>query len=257
MRLFLIKFSLIVLCIAQAIKAVGSTSAPDTQTVTPRTILVLGDSLSAAYNLKIDDGWVHLLKNKLLEPSTISTLGAYQVVNASISGATTAAGLQVLPKLLEQHQPQIVLLELGANDGLQGKPISVIRKNLQTMIELSLDNHAQVLLIGIRLPPNYGKAYTEPFFSQYKTLASQYNLNYLPFLLEGVAGRPEAMMSDQLHPNRQAQPIILDNVWQQLNPMLIKPKHINPKHIKPTPTHSIPKESMTINPMFKESMSQE
>lgn len=196
------------------------------------TILVLGDSLSAAYNLNINEGWVALLADKLaneqakqLENTSTNTqdkdYSHYQVINASISGATTAAGLNILPPLLLQHKPKIVLLELGANDGLQGKPIAHIQNNLQKLILMSQEEGADVILLGIKLPPNYGTAYTEPFFEQYKTLAHTDNVTYLPFLLEGVAGDAQLMQNDRLHPNAQAQPLILNNVWDVLVPKLI------------------------------------
>ena len=192
------------------------------------TILVLGDSLSAAYNLNINEGWVALLADKLAaqQPTNSSTdikdkdYSHYQVVNASVSGATTAAGLNVLPQLLLQHKPQIVLLELGANDGLQGKPIAYIQNNLGKLITMSKEKDADVILLGIKLPPNYGSAYTKPFFEQYKALAGTYNLTYLPFLLDGVAGDTELMQNDRLHPNAKAQPLLLNNVWEVLAPKL-------------------------------------
>ena len=199
-------------------------------TVAP-TILVLGDSLSAAYNLNINEGWVALLADKLAtkqpEQSTNSSTDIkdkdyshYHVVNASISGATTAAGLNILPQLLLQHKPQIVLLELGANDGLQGKPIAYIQNNLRKLITMSKEEDADVILLGIKLPPNYGTAYTKPFFEQYKALAQTYDLTYLPFLLDGVAGDAQLMQNDRLHPNSKAQPLVLNNVWEVLMPKL-------------------------------------
>lgn len=199
-------------------------------TVVP-TILVLGDSLSAAYNLNINEGWVALLADKLAAEqvrqsdnavidSKAKDYSQYRVVNASISGATTAAGLNILPQLLLQHKPQIVLLELGANDGLQGKPIPYIQNNLRKLITMSKEEDADVILLGIKLPPNYGTAYTQPFFDQYKILAQAHNLAYLPFLLDGIAGDAQLMQNDRLHPNAKAQPLILNNVWDVLAPRL-------------------------------------
>ena len=185
-----------------------------------QTILVLGDSLSAAYNLKVNEGWVALLENKLKQSEHFTH---YRVINASISGATTAAGLNVLPQLLEQHKPILTLLELGANDGLQGNAIPYITNNPRRLIELCKQQNSQVVLIGIRLPPNYGAAYTKPFFEQFKNLAAEYNLAYLPFMLEGVAGNDALMQDDRLHPNAKAQPLILNNIWPILQP-LIKPE---------------------------------
>jgi len=199
-------------------------------TVAP-TILVLGDSISAAYNLNIDEGWVALLADKLATKQPELLTGSstditnkdyshYQVINASISGATTAAGLNILPQLLLQHKPQLVLLELGANDGLQGKPIAYIQNNLRKLITMSEEEGADVILLSMKLPPNYGTAYTKPFFEQYKILAQEYNLTHVPFLLDGVAGDVELMQSDRLHPKAKAQPLLLNNVWEVLVPKL-------------------------------------
>lgn len=207
---------------------------PTTKRAVVPTILVLGDSLSAAYNLNISEGWVALLADKLANghakhtsTSTKNTdYSHYHVINASISGATTAAGLNILPQLLLQHKPQIVLLELGANDGLQGKPIAYIQNNLYKLITMSKEEGADVVLLGIKLPPNYGTSYTEPFFEQYKTLAHMYDVTYLPFLLDGVAGNPQLMQNDRLHPNAKAQPLILNNVWKVLAPKLTRKNHL-------------------------------
>jgi acyl-CoA thioesterase-1 len=172
------------------------------------TILVLGDSLSAAYNMPREKGWVHLLRERLQKIVPGAT-----VVNGSVSGATTAAGLQVLPQKLKEHQPDLVILELGGNDGLQGKPIPHITRNLRQMIKLSEDAGANVILVGVRLPPNYGAGYTEPFFNQYAQLANEYTLPYVPFILEGVAAHESLMQEDGIHPLPQAQPKLLENVW--------------------------------------------
>lgn len=179
------------------------------------TILVVGDSLSAAYNIPRDAGWVNLLRHQLeqLAPGTT-------VVNGSISGATTAAGLEVLPEYLQEHRPNLVILELGANDGLQGKPINHIRANLTRLIEMSLGADAEVILVGVRLPPNYGVHYTEPFFNQYAQLAEAYELAYVPFILDGVAGNESLMQEDGLHPVAEAQPVILDNIWPAVKAVL-------------------------------------
>lgn len=179
----------------------------DTGTESPR-ILVLGDSLSAAYNIPREAGWVNLLRNKLQ-----AILPNMTITNASVSGATTAAGLQLLPTHLQRHQPTLVILELGANDGLQGKPISYVTANLKRLIELSLESGAEVILVGVQLPPNYGAGYTRPFFDQYAELSREYSLTYVPFILEGVAGRDELMQEDGLHPEAQAQPRVLANLW--------------------------------------------
>lgn len=187
-------------------------------------IVVMGDSLSAAYYIPLESGWVQLLQERLERGSTRPV----KVINSSISGATTAAGLQTLPVVLEKQKPHIVVLEMGGNDGLQGKPLALIKSNLEKLIQLSLAADAQVLLVGMRLPPNLGSRYTQPFFTQYAELADQYKLAYLPFLLEGVAGNSALMQEDGIHPKAEAQPRILDNVWPVLNPLLkeSKPKDI-------------------------------
>ena len=170
-----------------------------------QTLLVLGDSLSAGYGMAPESTWVHLLDEKLGDEHT--------VVNASISGETSRGGLERLPGLLEEFDPAVVVLELGANDGLRGYPIQRTTNNLREMIELSRQAGANVVLVGIRLPPNFGSRYTEPFFNQYAQLAEEYDVPYLPFLLEGVAQYQELMQGDGLHPTAEAQPVIRDNVW--------------------------------------------
>jgi len=172
---------------------------------------VLGDSLSAAYGLPEEAGWVALLAGRL--PGD-------RVVNASVSGETTAGGLARLPALLEQWRPDWVLLELGGNDGLRGLPPAHTRNNLARMIELSRAAGAQVLLIGIRLPPNYGQAYVQAFERIYPELAESHDVPLVPFLLEGVATRPGLMQPDGIHPRAEAQPLMLENVWRTLAPRL-------------------------------------
>lgn len=179
-------------------------------------IVVMGDSLSAAYYIPLESGWVHLLQQRLVKEDPISV----KVINSSISGATTAAGLQTLPVVLQKQQPHIVVLEMGGNDGLQGKPLPLIKGNLEKLIQLSLEADARVLLVGMRLPPNLGARYTEPFFSQYAELAEQYRIEYVPFLLEGVAGDSQLMQEDGIHPTAEAQMRILENVWPTLNMLL-------------------------------------
>ena len=169
-----------------------------------KTILVLGDSLSAGYNMSAAEGWVNLLSQRLTQD---------KVINASISGATSAQGLQLLPGLLKQYQPDVLILELGANDGLQGKPITTIKSNLEQLIRLAQAAKTHIVLVGIRLPPNLGKRYTEPFFAQYGELAEQFNLPYLPFLLDGIAGKETLMQADGLHPKAEAQEKVLENIW--------------------------------------------
>ena len=186
------------------------------QAAEPRTILVLGDSLSAAHNIPTEQGWVQLLDRKLAE----SHPGQWRLVNASISGETTAGGLTRLPAALTTHKPHLVVLALGANDGLRGLQISSMRTNLTQMIELSREAGAKVALIGVELPVNYGEAYRSRFRAVYAQLAEQYQLPLLPFLLEGLAADLSNFQEDQIHPTAAAQPQIRDLVWNWLKPQL-------------------------------------
>lgn len=179
------------------------------------TILVLGDSVSAGYGLESQQGWVSLLQSKL----TAQGYG-YRVINASVSGETTTGGAARLPRALELHRPKIVIIELGGNDGLRGLPLSTSRNNLQRMIELSRDSGAKVLLLGMKIPPNYGPRYAEGFEKVFRELASRYQLAFEPFFLEKIALEPEMMQADGLHPTAKAQPIMLDTVWPALTPLL-------------------------------------
>ena len=176
------------------------------------TLLVMGDSLSAAYGIEQEQGWVSLLAERLD--------GDVLVVNASISGETTSGGAQRFADIIGQRQPDIVLLELGGNDGLRGLPPAQMRANLATIIEQSQQAGAEVLLLGIDIPPNYGQAYRDAFTGVYHSLAQEYELSLVPFLLEDIALNQQLMQSDGIHPTADAQPIILDNVWPALEPML-------------------------------------
>lgn len=176
------------------------------------TLLVWGDSLSAAYGIPVEKGWVSLLQTKLGDH--------YKVVNGSISGETTAGGLTRLPEALKQHDPDYVLLELGANDGLRGIDLPTMHSNLEQMITLAQAADAKVILIGIQLPPNYGTTFTEKFAATYTDLAKQYTLPLLPFLLDGIAENWDLMQADGLHPTAEAQPQILENVWEVLEAAL-------------------------------------
>ncbi len=176
------------------------------------TLLVMGDSLSAAYGIERDEGWVSLLAERLQ--------GDAQVVNASISGETTSGGLQRFTELLGQQQPDIVLIELGGNDGLRGLSPNQMQANLARMIEQSQDADAQVLLLGIDIPPNYGQAYRNAFTGVFHSLAEEYDVSLVPFLLEDIALNDALMQSDGIHPTADAQPLILDNVWPELEPLL-------------------------------------
>jgi acyl-CoA thioesterase-1 len=171
-------------------------------------ILVMGDSLSAAYGIPKERGWVNLLQEALATQA--------EVINASISGETTGGGLAAFPKHLANYEPDIVLLALGANDGLRGFPPQTMKSNLEAMVVASRDAGARVLMIGIHILPNYGKRYTKAFYQVYESLVDDYQLGFVPFLLEGVALNPELMQDDQLHPTAEAQPIILANVLPYL-----------------------------------------
>ncbi|WP_036187419.1 arylesterase [Marinimicrobium agarilyticum] len=178
-------------------------------------ILVLGDSLSAGYGIDVEDGWVELLERRLEREGF-----PHQVVNASVSGETTEGGLKRLPRLLEAHQPEWVILELGGNDGLRGYPVDEMRSNLEDAVALSREAGAKVLVLGIQIPPNYGRRYTDQFTAVYPALAEEKALPLVPFMLEGIATRQSLMQRDGIHPNADAQPLILDNVWPVLKPLL-------------------------------------
>jgi len=182
------------------------------------SILVVGDSLSAGYGIELRDGWVTLLQQRLTRQGYPHT-----VVNASISGDTTAGGRARLPAALKRQRPQIVILELGGNDGLRGLPLRETRANLDAMIKATQAAGARVLLVGIHLPPNYGPDYAGKFHTIYHDLARAHNTALLPFLLEGVALTPGFMQPDGIHPRAAAQPRLLDNVWPSLE-SLLKPE---------------------------------
>ncbi|HJV50153.1 MAG TPA: arylesterase [Noviherbaspirillum sp.] len=183
-----------------------------------KTVLVLGDSLSAEYGLVRGTGWVPLLE-KRLDSKKIDA----RVVNASISGDTTSGGKARLPALLRQHHPDVVIIELGANDGLRGLPIAAAKANLHAIIDATRDAHAKVLLVGMQIPPNYGRDYTGKFAGMYADLARELKVPLVPFLLDGVADKPQLFQADRLHPVAAAQPAILDNVWPRLKPLLHEP----------------------------------
>jgi acyl-CoA thioesterase-1 len=181
-------------------------------------ILVFGDSISAGYGLpRVEQGWVELLKTRLKSQGY-----GYQVVNASVSGETTAGGLARLPRALEVHHPSIVILELGGNDGLRALPIAQMRANLTQMVALASAGGAKVLLLGMRMPPNYGPQYTEQFAMVFSDLAREKKIPVVPFLLTDIALSPSLLQGDDIHPNELGQPILLDNVWPALKPLLKK-----------------------------------
>jgi len=182
-----------------------------------RTILVFGDSLSAAYGIRPEQGWVALLTQRLQAQGY-----GYEVVNASVSGETSVGGLQRLPRALQIHQPGMVILEMGANDGLRGLPVPAAKDNVTKMVQLCQATGASVLLVGIRIPPNYGPRYTTEFADMYPEIAKQYHLPLVPFLLEKVALDPSLMQEDGLHPNARGEPLVQDTLWQGLGPLLKK-----------------------------------
>jgi acyl-CoA thioesterase-1 len=180
-----------------------------------KTILVYGDSLSAAYGIAEKRGWVALLGERLKRERI-----DYSVVNASISGETTSGGLSRMPKALAQHRPVVLVLELGANDGLRGLPVAEMKKNLAAMIQQAQKSGARVLLVGVRMPPNYGPEYTRAFESAFAELAKRHKTALVPFLLEGMAEDLGKFQPDRIHPTEAAQPILLENVWKKLRPLL-------------------------------------
>lgn len=183
-----------------------------------KTILVYGDSLSAAYGIPREQGWVSLLEQRIQAQRL-----PYRIVNASVSGETTSGGLSRFPANLKQHKPDLVILELGANDGLRGLPVSEMQKNLGKMIQTSREAKAEVLLLGMMLPPNYGHRYAQEFKASFTQLALRFKLPLVPFFLDGVAAHPELVLDDGLHPSAAGQPRILDNVWAELEPLLRQP----------------------------------
>jgi len=196
--------------------------APTTLLAAP-TILVLGDSLSAAYGLDKKDGWVSLLSTRLEREGY-----DYEVINASISGETTRGGLTRLPREIERHRPAIAIVELGANDGLRGLSLTDMRRNLAAIIEKLQASGARVVLVGMHLPPNYGSTYTEQFAEVYTDLAPSYDVKLVPFLLDGVANHRQLFQVDGLHPVAAAQPTLLNNIWNQLRPLLRTSNGTNP-----------------------------
>jgi len=180
-----------------------------------QSILIVGDSISAGFGINPEEGWVALLEEKLQTENS-----PYSIINASISGDTTTNGLARLPSLLEKHQPEITIIELGGNDGLRATPPTRISENLTKMIELSKATNSKVLLVGIQLPPNYGDAYLARFLAIYPELAEQHQVAVLPSIVEKVGGNAELMQSDGIHPNSAGQPFMLEAVWEQLEPLL-------------------------------------
>lgn len=206
-----IKHLLVRLLVGFALLIPGLTAAANS----PLTLMVFGDSLSASYGMDEAEGWVALLADKLQAESW-----PVQVINGSVSGETTTGGLARLPAMLDAYQPDLVILELGGNDGLRGLPLALMQQNLADMIDIAEAQGAEVLLAGMQIPPNYGPRYTEPFFAQFQTLAKEKDLALVPFLIDGIPQQPELMQNDGIHPKAEAQWMIVENVWPVLEPLL-------------------------------------
>ncbi|KAB0626092.1 arylesterase [Acinetobacter gandensis] len=181
-----------------------------------KTIMVVGDSISAGYGMNIQQGWVHLLQKRLDQQYPKQ----HKVVNASVSGETTSGALARLPKLLQSHRPDIVIIELGGNDGLRGQPPALIEKNLAQLVQKSQQAKAKVIVFGMKIPPNYGTAYSKAFEQNYKIVSQKYNAKLLPFFMQGVAGQKTLMQKDQIHPNAKAQPILLNTAYPMIKSSL-------------------------------------
>jgi len=180
-----------------------------------KTVLVVGDSLSAEYGITRGAGWVALLDQRLKDQKLTAS-----VINASVSGETTSGGRTRLPGLLSKHKPNVVIIELGANDGLRGLPVAAAEANLRAMVDASRKAGAQVLLVGMRMPPNYGRDYADKFFAMFGALSKDEKVPLAPFMLDGVAQKPQLFQPDHLHPLAEAHPIILGNIWPHLQPIL-------------------------------------
>ena len=202
---------------APAAWAAASTASGSTTSSTARTLLVYGDSLSAGYGLPQDKAWVTLLAARIKQQRL-----DYTVANASVSGETTLGGLKRIDAALKQHKPAIVLLALGANDGLRGQSVEALRQNLEAIIAVCRKSKSQVVLIGMRLPPNYGSVYAGKFHAVFSEVAKKHKLPLVPFLLDGFADKPEWFQADGIHPSIRAQPVMLDTVWKTLGPVLNK-----------------------------------
>ena len=174
-----------------------------------KTIMIVGDSLSAGYGINPQQGWVNLLQSRLNQQFPKQ----HNVVNASVSGETTSGALARLPKLLQVHKPDVVVIELGGNDGLRGQPPQMIQKNLAQLVQQSQRSKAQVIVLGMKIPPNYGTAYSTAFENNYKVISQQYKVKLMPFFMQGIAGQKSLMQKDQIHPNVTAQKILLDNAY--------------------------------------------
>ena len=205
-------FKIVVRCFAVLILSLSATASAYSAS---KTVLVVGDSLSAEYGITRGAGWVSLLEQRLKQQKLDAS-----IVNASVSGETTSGGRTRLPALLSKHKPNVVIIELGANDGLRGLPVAAAEANLRAMVDASRKSGAQVLLVGMRMPPNYGRDYADKFFAMYGALSKDVKVPLAPFMLDGVAQKPELFQPDRLHPLAEAHPIILGNIWPHLQPIL-------------------------------------
>ncbi|MEO8837892.1 MAG: arylesterase [Herbaspirillum sp.] len=196
-------------------KAVNNAATAASAHSASKTVLVLGDSLSAEYGLARDSGWVKLLEQRLAKQHIKAKL-----INASISGETSSGGLVRLPGLLQLHKPDLVIIELGANDALRGLSLAATEDNLHTIISLSQRAHAKILLVGMQIPPNYGRTYSDQFKNLYSKLAHETKSALVPFFMEKIADQPQLFQADRLHPTAAAQPLLLDTVWPYLKPLL-------------------------------------
>ncbi len=183
----------------------------------PKTLLVLGDSISAEYGLPRNTGWVSLLQQRLADEKQ-----SINIVNASISGETTAGGLTRLPALLQQHKPSALIIELGGNDGLRGLSLAATQANLREMIKMAERSGARVLMLGMQVPPNYGPDYSKRFAAMYQGLARERSMKLVPFFFSGLEDTDKYFQPDRIHPNQRAQSVLLDNVWPALKPLLLK-----------------------------------
>jgi acyl-CoA thioesterase-1 len=183
------------------------------------TILIFGDSISAGYGLPPETGWVQLLRQRLAKAGA-----DYTVVNASISGETAAGGRRRIAAALDKHRPSIVVIELGGNDGLRGARVESLQADLEAMVTASLERKARVVLVGMRLPPNYGASYVQRFENVYRAVAKKHRVTLVPFLFDGFGERQELFQGDGIHPTREAQPLMLETVWQALGPLVSAPQ---------------------------------
>ena len=214
MKTFLITLSILLLSTSSNI--VYSSTDTAISPAESTTIMVYGDSLSAGYGLPQKTGWVSMLEMQLKTQQSV-----YQIINASISGETTLGGLNRIEQALKRHRPNIIIVELGANDGLRGLPIKSIHDNLEAIVKVCKQNKASILLIGMRLPPNYGATYTKKFSAIYQQIAKRHELRLVPFLLAGFGDKPEYFQEDKMRPNKKAQEKILNTVWKVLHKMIV------------------------------------